>query len=66
MEFWNSEHGIVHDFTLKLKKNPKRLEKEGFRVKRTSPSMTIKGFSKPMLNGDIIAVRKDVNRKGRE
>ena len=43
-----------------------RLEKEGFRVKRTSPSMTIKGFSKPMLNGDILAVRKDANRKDSE
>jgi len=43
-----------------------RLEKEGFKVKRTSPVMTIKGFSKPMLNGDIIAVRKDKGRNDRE
>lgn len=43
----------------------KRLEKEGFSIKRTNPAMTIKGFSKPMLNGDIIAIRKDAKAKGK-
>jgi FkbM family methyltransferase len=37
----------------------KRLEKEGFRVKHTKPIITLKGFSKPMLNGDLLAVRKE-------
>ena len=34
-----------------------RLENEGFRVKHTRPIINIKGFRKPMLNGDIIAVK---------
>jgi FkbM family methyltransferase len=44
----------------------KRLEKEGFKVKRTNPIMTIKGFSKPMLNGDIIAVRNGRSKEDEE
>ncbi len=36
-----------------------RLTKEGFDVEYTKPSMNIKGFSKPMLNGDILATIKN-------
>ncbi len=49
---------IIHiEYHYGYKDLVERLTKEGFKVEYTKPRMNIKGFSKPMLNGDITATR---------